>query len=726
MQTKHYTILTFLLFLATFETFAQSNSLTVLDPRRGNWTSRQGTIEEATFVVRPKGIYLQVDMYLTFSAKQTFFSPNDTLEVVLNFNLPSQSIVHDSWLWIDDQIIKADILDRWTASNIYEDIVGRRQDPSILFKNGENNYQLRIFPLPANKSRKVKISYLTPMNWSNTQVTAPLPLDILRTSAHPTATQIRTWLDGEWRNPVILGNSDAEFQLMNDPDLGDYYLAVLSNHDIQNSLSFATDSPMKNNIYLSKFDQDGEKGIYQLVFFPSEMIDNQKIRSEKIVVLFDYTPNAGSDFSKADIVNQVSQQLSQTLSGRDSFNIVYAQLNTKTFSNTWMQADSQTVVETFDDFGTGQIPDYTNLPALLGEAIDFIKENGGEGKIMIVANTYQIQDINSANQLIHNLQDAIDDDNISFFIYDFANPQAIGWNWFGGQYYIGNEYFYLNLARLTTGDFITAYNRDFNNYNFNFKNNISEFFDAATALDGFIDLHTKLESGFCHSRYNVGNQGNVINFRKPFMQVGKYEGNFPFIIETAGTFEGSSFSKRFVINENTAFTSDTLAQEVWTGNYIQTLEKSSSANSVIAEVIRESIEERVLSNYTAFICLEEQRGGYVCTNCNDESGGPTVDTDNVPLDSLINIIISPNPFSDRVTITLAFEENTSLDDYSFAIYNMMGQQVKVFNDIPNTATDRLELTWDARDASGQNVAAGVYFFVIQTPQGRQSFKLMKL
>ncbi len=723
MQTKHYAILTLLLLFHTiYGLFAQSNSLTVLDPRRGNWTSRQGTIEDAIFVVRPKGIYLEVDMYLTFSARETFFNPWDTLEVVLNFTLPDQSIVYDSWLWIDDDIVKADILDRWTASNIYEDIVGRRQDPSILFKNGNNNYQLRIFPLPADKTRRVKISYLTPMSWNKTQVSAPLPLEILRTSAYPTATQVRTWLGEEWRNPVILGSSDAIFHEINNPELGNFHLAILSNSDIQNTLYFATDSPMKNNIYLSHFEENDDKGIYQLVFFPSEMLDVQKIKGEKVVLLFDYTPGAGTDFTKAGIINAIRQQLGQTLGERDSFNIAYAQLNTRMFSDGWIPADSQMIAETFENFGAAQISDYSNMPALLGEAIEFIATHGGTGKILIIANTYQLKDINNANRLLRDLQTAISDHDISFYIYDFAHPAFVEWQWLGGQYYVGNEYFYLNLARLTAGDLINAYNRNFYQYDFHFQNNVVTFFDAATALEGFVDLHTRLDDGFCYNRYSVGNSSSLINFRKPYMQIGRYEGNFPFIVETAGLFEETSFSRQFVIDDNAAFTADTLMQEAWSGNYIQALENAASTNSTIAEIISESIEARVLSNYTAFICLEEQRGGYVCTDCTDESSDPTVSTDDLPLDSLLTIAIAPNPLYDRATITLTFSENTSLEDYSFAIYNLMGQQIKIFNEVGNQTIKRLELVWDA----SQDVEPGIYFFVIQTPTGKYTRKLVKL
>ncbi len=95
------------------------NYLKVLDPQQ-TWYSYQGTIEEATMSVSPKGLFSQVSLYLTFSARGTSFSSESQLETVLNFSLPEGSFVTDLWLWIGDNISKGVLLDTWTASSIYE------------------------------------------------------------------------------------------------------------------------------------------------------------------------------------------------------------------------------------------------------------------------------------------------------------------------------------------------------------------------------------------------------------------------------------------------------------------------------------------------------------------------------------------------------------------------------------------------------------------------------
>ncbi|MBK6949406.1 MAG: hypothetical protein IPH16_16250 [Haliscomenobacter sp.] len=145
--------------------------LRVSDPQ-ATWKNAPATIEEAVFTLAPHGAFTEVGMYLTFSAKgsESLFAPDLPLEVRFEFQLPKEAMVTDSWLWVDDQIIQAKILDRWTASQIYESIVNRRRDPSILFKDYSGRYRLQIYPLPMGKSRKVKLTFLVPNSWSENEV----------------------------------------------------------------------------------------------------------------------------------------------------------------------------------------------------------------------------------------------------------------------------------------------------------------------------------------------------------------------------------------------------------------------------------------------------------------------------------------------------------------------------------------------------------------------------
>lgn len=163
----------FILSIILNTTNALAGELTVLDPLNP-WNSNEtGNIDSAFITITPKINYAQVDMVLVYSAKETYLASllsEIQLEVQTTFDIPENTIVIDSWLWIEEYISIAHLIDLNTATNIYESYVERTQDPSLLRYNSYNANQidLNIYPMPSASSRKVKLSFLVPIINENT------------------------------------------------------------------------------------------------------------------------------------------------------------------------------------------------------------------------------------------------------------------------------------------------------------------------------------------------------------------------------------------------------------------------------------------------------------------------------------------------------------------------------------------------------------------------------
>ena len=54
---------------------------------------------------------------------------------------------------------EAEMVERQAARQIYEDFLHRRQDPALLEKKAGNEFRARIFPIPANGIKEIKLSY---------------------------------------------------------------------------------------------------------------------------------------------------------------------------------------------------------------------------------------------------------------------------------------------------------------------------------------------------------------------------------------------------------------------------------------------------------------------------------------------------------------------------------------------------------------------------------------
>jgi hypothetical protein len=516
MNLKNFTLLLPAVFYLAASGLSQA-TLTVADPQSWWSTPRKGSIDEASITVRPKGIYMEVGLFLTFSAQGTTFHSGDTVEVVLDFDLPEDAIVIDSWLWIDEVIVKADLIDRWSATQIYEEIVNRRQDPSVLYKDGSGRYQLRVFPMDGGQSRRVKITYLAPTRWGGNNVWIDLPLDILSASNIPLPeAEIRVWPGVEWSNPRLREEPEVEFFEIPNPDVGTFWIADIPQDIIQVGADLILDAPFENGIYVNRFE---DSKIYQLAFLPSQVFGLESSQPKRTVFVLDHDYWNTDNLSKEQILNKLRNTLISDFSEHDYFNLIISN-SEPLVSSEWIPGDEQTIEQVFNDLPPDPMGNTSDLHSKLSRAIQFIQLNGGEGNIVVISNSQNEGDPWAGNYVIEDLLDQMGDAVIPVHIVDYQNTNFyyfwFGWDW--DSYWMGNDYFYTNLSQLTGGNYPKSGS---------FGYRLGEVSRELDVFLGTIDLYATLENGFCHSRFNLGNNGINMVLNRPVLQVGKYEGEFP-------------------------------------------------------------------------------------------------------------------------------------------------------------------------------------------------------
>ncbi|RPI01994.1 MAG: T9SS C-terminal target domain-containing protein [Calditrichaeota bacterium] len=709
MKNKLYTLVLFIL-AATSSLFSYAY-LYVQDPR--SWGGGTGTIEEAVISIKPKGLFMECGLYLTFSARNLNFNPTDSLEVTFNFSLPAGSIVHDSWLWIEGEIIQGEIMDKWTAASIYEDIVKRRRDPSILYKRYNDYYELRIFPMAGNQSRKVKLTYLVPTQWSATNVIAPVPIDLLQASATPVSKfTIFSWMDEEWKNPQLLEFPNTFFKNKTDNIFGNYQSASLPSAALNTTLHFMVDSPLKEGIYLNAV-KGIDDNFYQLAFLPTEVLNLQAKR--KVAILLDYQ-TGNSTYSKQQVLDTIKSLMLTNLTDNDEFNIFYANLTANKLLDTWVPATKQNIENSISTLKNKSFGDYSSLPLLFQASINFIKANGGDGLLLLFANTDQFRTYESANALvrdIHTMMESI----LPIHIVDFQDNNN-NYDYIGGQYYAGNDYLYLNLSKMYKGNYLNVRRgQSFPQIGDDIMKKMGSFIKS-------FDLHPTVSDGFTFARYTLNGESQTMYLNSPILQIGKFKGGPTFTIQTAGEFNTDTFSKNVEIDQEDIWDGDALVREMWTGQYIAELEREPQYNDIVSEIVAKSVASRVLSIYTAFLCLEPARGGKVCYDCMDESSllSNTTALQDAEADTLFQAF--PNPFNTHTRIEIKLADTFNSRDIKFEIYNVLGQVVRTFQPTESHDEKRFTFLWDGTDEFGGDVSSGTYFFVVRTAGQQQSLKLL--
>ena len=715
---KRYGLTFFILLLASFYIYSQNAAqILVADPDQP-WRQSPATIEEVTYVIKPQGIYSAVDLYMTISNRDFPLSVSrGNLEVLMDLYLPEETIVYDSWLWVEDDIIQADILDRWSASNIYEEIVGRRLDPSLLTKLSDGVFHMDIFPLPVDGSRRIKISFLLPTRWTNSNVITDLPLgDIIQTVMYrPEKLFIRAKMENEWTNPTLLNN--PQYPFVQEEDDNRFWNLDLSEIGFDGSLLFATDNPMENGIYANRSKTED---IYQLVLLPWEAFGLEETNVTKVNVLINFESGNHNMFNKASLVQSIKEQLLQSLSPRDSFNVMLSNLNIEPVSPKWIAATPQNIEQTFQSLSIDDLTNYSNMLSLLSRSIQFINENGGNGEMLLFSNSGSEGTVNVANSIVKDMIDLMGDNRYPIHVCDYQNQQ-FNYYFINNRNYAGNEYLYTNLTRLTGGGYTSLINccKTFDDI-------ASTLFEEVTALNGFFELHTTLEEGITYNKFNIGGNSDLTDLNKPIYELGRFKGDFPFQIEAAAIIDDNLYQDQANLDASFIRTNpDSMTREIFVGNQLFELEKKPQTNANITEIIDLSIQERVLSLYTAFLALEPALGGTVCNGCVDESEGVTTDVENT-LPKLKELKVYPNPFRERVTIEMNYEGDIQEDHLTMGIYNQLGQKVKHYSTSALPDNGAWSIQWDGKSDNGDQLVGGIYFFIIKSNEGQRTVKLVYL
>ena len=692
------------------KTVAQTNSLRIQDPQL-TWKSGTARIETASFDVRPRGLYAEVSLNMTYSAQGTsYIASTDTLEIQHYFTLPANALVTDSWLWVENQIVYAKMIDRWTASAIYEGIVKRRQDPSILFKNQATGYEYRIFPMAGNKTRRVQLHFMMPIDWQSGSATLELPTNLLRFGNRtPTAT-VRIFNNAQWKNPRLTDFSTQTLTAASDTTTNQAILtttltaAQIGNFNTTN-IRMSFDSPMKNGVFVSTFKQGGEN-FYQMAIQP-DLFLNLNTPPRKIMYAVDYNANSAS-ITAADLIATIKQNVRSTLTSRDSFNFVFSRLLPTPLSNKWVSAAN--LETTLALITETSVSSFSNLPNVLAKGIEFTKNNNG-GEIALISNDASVASLNTANALIADLKSTFPI-LPTIHVLDY-NTSGI-YFWLNNTYYYGNDYFYNILTSQTGGNFTNtpAYSSDIKTY-------FTQYFRNSTAYFENFDTYTTLTTGYCHSRFNIGNSG-VAYINKPILQVGKFTGQTPFQVEVTGSYQGTAFGKRVSIPDSLLTNADSTARQIWAGAQILTWESQAVRdNATTKRVIEMSQNNLVLSLFTAFLALEPGMGGDTCRACRNPTVVTVTATKDITNDSF-RLVASPNPFKENTTLKVNFPAFKIGQKADLTIYNMVGKAIKRFDLDVKAGDTSAEVIWDSRD-----VPSGIYIVRFTSGTIIKTLKIVK-
>lgn len=700
-----------LCFLTATSVFAQSQfSLTVSNPHFNTWNRTQGIITDPEVTVTPQGAYAQVEMIFTINANTSH--GNDSLEAVMLFDLPDGSFIHDSWLWLNKTvIIRAAVVEKNRAIAIYENIVKRRRDPSLLLKTGANSYQLSVYPMTTAYPRKVKITYLAPLKWHSDFASVEIPTQIFASSATQPNVRLVVKHNDEFSGPAFLEHDYNQSLITH--TLNEDVLTITGNIYSGNSvnLKYATSPGIK----LYTYAKNANEGVYQLVIPPASMGSDKKLNT---VYIIDHPETNNTIHTLAEIKNMLRSSLLSNYNGTDSFNIFYVHNgNIVQAFPSWQQSNSGSVHVAINNIPSNLTSDKSKYQDLLNAALNFCATKpGADAQVVLLSNNYGYTTNQTAVDAMYNQlkNDVGGKFNNKIHVVNYSSYRTV----ISGVQHVGNDIWYNKLTLATGGSLHKFANLQYvyiNGkakyiYDLNVPVSLEMIADNAGTTTTSYALNLGANNGFTYSTFNL-HPVDRLNLARHHVETGMYMGDMPSgtTLELQALVSGQFMYMKDTLN--TIYSGNDNYPSAWAYHFINNL--IGNGNSAYTqEIIDSSIRNRVLCEYTAFLALET--GDTISTNVNSN---PSVWPINIKEVENKNdeIRLYPNPFTNNLTINLP--AGTELVE----VFDMTGR--KVFSHIVNK--EDKTLVWNGTGNTGQKLPPGIYMIVATTDTQRFTAKVIK-
>ncbi|MDO9578441.1 MAG: choice-of-anchor Q domain-containing protein, partial [Candidatus Cloacimonadales bacterium] len=93
--------------------------------------------------------------------------------------------------------------------------------------------------------------------------------------------------------------------------------------------------------------------------------------------------------------------------------------------------------------------------------------------------------------------------------------------------------------------------------------------------------------------------------------------------------------------------------------------------------------------------------------------GTGIESDELPVLSY-ELSNFPNPFNPTTTINFSTEQNKQNGLIEIEIFNIKGQKVKTFTNLPITKSSNHQIVWDGTDQTEKPVSSGIYFYQLRS------------
>ncbi len=318
------------------------------------------------------------------SVDQEFRNPNNMqVEGLYIFPLPVGASVANFSMWIDGKEQQAELLEREKAAQIYEDIVRRTQDPALLEYMGTKAFKLRIFPIPANDVKRVRLTYQEVVPNDGGFCTYRYPLNTEKFSSEPLKS---VTIKVDLKSQVPMKNIFSPTHDVDVAKRSDHVAAVsFEQNNVKpdkDFLLYYTLSTEEIGINVVTHRPGGEDGYFMVLASPQqEGGDGEEVQKDVVFVM-----DTSGSMAEHDKMEQAKKALTYCLGmlkGSDRFNVIAFSTEARGFREGLVDATAENVKAAQEFVGKQKPRGGTNISDSLRMALEMAPK-GSERPYMVV------------------------------------------------------------------------------------------------------------------------------------------------------------------------------------------------------------------------------------------------------------------------------------------------------------------------------------------------------
>ncbi len=617
---------------------------------------------------------------------ETFLnSQNFTMEGVYFLDMPDGSKITDLYLWINGERVKNDIKPRDQAVQEYRDIVRRSYDPLLAEEVADNQFRLRLFPLPPLGERRIEVTYIQPLPFTGHAVDYALPL-ILQDYEAGNADSVSITINLKTQTPIesvkigaqvpdnlvtVQSVSSTEYKI----DFLDVNTAFIYDFDLHFT---PTQTPLFTGLRYLGTEADG---FFLLWAHPPESFFSTDQNARQIVFCVDISASMIGD--KLTQVKHALVDLVQRLSATDRFNVIAFNTEVTAFRNELVVADSTGKAQATQFILGLSATGLTNLNSALLSALNMFDTSASPKQVILLSDGQPTAGETNQTQILSNLQNAnqsgaqiftlgIGPDVDASFFDDLSNQNS------------GRSFFLANDEDLST--------------------RIPQIF--AQILSPVLTDIQILPQGFTVYDVFPATLPNLA-LDEQLQITGRY------LPPGTGILTLQAQNSTGPVETSSAFDLQTVPQNeyvsrFWAAQKIRALQdeidRFGENQELVDAIVSLSTKYSVLSKYTAFLVVEPASDILVSVDNKSDSPAPK------GFSLLQNY---PNPFNPETTIKYSIGAGTcSSCAVQLEIYNLLGELVRVLVDEVKQPGE-YAVVWNGRDDQGKVVPSGIYIYKLK-------------